>query len=115
MSRPTPRLQPNGFTSTASRPGRTSTPLRARQPETSTQRDRGSCYQCGSFSHLYAQCPQHVVGLLHRWNAHDDNLKEKVYESTEEMILEAEALKANEAKERTVKGFIGLIHPMFTL
>lgn len=40
---------------------------------------------------------------------------EEVYESMKEMILEAEAIEAEEAREMVAKGFTRLIHPMLAL
>lgn len=55
------------------------------------------------------------MGITDKLHTQKDDLKEEVYEPTNEMILEVEALEAKKAKEKAEKGVVGLMYPMFTL
>lgn len=64
------------------------------------------------FGHHKSQCPSKFVGITYKIHSQDDSEWE---EPTDKMISECERKLTNEAKERAAKGFIGLMHPMFTI
>lgn len=82
--------QLSGVATIASKLAKTTSPLKARNPDNSAKKGRASCYHYSSYSHLYAQCPQQVKGLSGKQSIHDDDIEEEVYVPDEEMILEAE-------------------------
>lgn len=91
--------QLSGVATIASKLARTTSPLKARNPNNSAKKGRASSYHCGNYSHLYAQCPQHIKGLSGKQSIHDDDIEEEVYVPDEEMILKAEHTLTEEQLE----------------
>lgn len=52
------------------------------------------------------------MGFTEKKSTDDDELEEKIYEPTEEMVREAEE---EEARQRASKGIFGVVHPLLHL